>query len=103
MKNYITGFLLAYTILITLFTLGMYNGQIASNKQACVEHVGVVPSNYIDRLEGKQYDTRNHMGLSVPLNGGTIALGVPPASYWRINQQCVGVVVWEQETQDLMI
>lgn len=53
MAKYLTGFLLAYTIAATVYAHGLHTGKIASNKQACVEHVGVVPSNYIDRLEGK--------------------------------------------------
>lgn len=54
MKNYIMGFLLCYTILITAFASGMYNGRIASISQACVERVGVVPQDYVTQLEGKR-------------------------------------------------
>lgn len=51
MKNYITGFLLAYTILITIYAYSLHTGKVASNRQACVEHVGVVPAgDYLEEL-----------------------------------------------------
>lgn len=54
MKNYIMGFLLCYTILITAYAAGLHNGRIASISQACVERVGVVPQDYVTQLEGRK-------------------------------------------------
>ena len=51
MKNTLTGFLIAYTILISLYAYALHNGKVASNRQACVEHVGVVPAgDYLEQM-----------------------------------------------------
>ncbi len=54
MKNIALGFLAAYTILISLFALGMYHGQIASISQACVERTSVAPADYVSQLQGRK-------------------------------------------------
>lgn len=46
-KQFILGFLLCYTILITAYAAGLHNGRIASIGQACVEKV----SDYATQLE----------------------------------------------------
>ena len=38
MRNFLTGILLAYTVLVTAFTWGVMDGHLASSRQACVEH-----------------------------------------------------------------
>lgn len=54
MKNYIMGFLLCYTVLVTAYAVMMHTGRIASISQACVERVGVVPQDYVTQLEKRQ-------------------------------------------------
>jgi hypothetical protein len=51
MKNYIVGFLICYTILITAYAAGLHNGRIASIQQACVERTSVAPVDLISELE----------------------------------------------------
>lgn len=53
MKNYITGFLLAYTMLVTAYAGALHNGYVASIDQACVERAGVVPADYLTELKGR--------------------------------------------------
>lgn len=54
MKNYIMGFLVAYTLSITWFSYGMYNGFIASIQQACVERVSPAPVDFVNGLQGRK-------------------------------------------------
>lgn len=50
-KNFIVGFLLAYTILVTAYAAGLHNGHIASIRQACVERASIAPVDLIGQLE----------------------------------------------------
>lgn len=51
MKNLIFGFLLAYTILLSCFTWGLYHGKVASSQQACVTRTGVVPLESVTDIQ----------------------------------------------------
>lgn len=53
MKHYALGLFTAYSFLITCYAAGLHTGRVASVQQACVEHVGVVPSDYVTKLEGR--------------------------------------------------
>lgn len=48
MKNYIMGFLLCYTILITAYAAGLHTGKVVTVKATCA-----APVDFVTQLEGK--------------------------------------------------